>query len=397
MQLRPRNFACFASALVVGLLGCGEKQPPPLPPPTVLVAPVVKEDVSVYGEFVGTVNGYLNVEIRARVAGFLATQDYKDGAYVKAGTLLFTIDPRQYQAQLAQSQGDLAQAQALLTRANITVQRYRPLAAKQAISQQDLDNAIAAQESAAGQVQAGKGALEQAKLNLSYTSIYSPVDGIVGTAQVNIGNLVGQGVPTLLTTVSQVEPTKVIFNISEGEYLRYATRIRQLELQDTAQMNARLADMRDGGTDGLELILANDKVYPYRGFIIAVQRQVQTTTGTIQVEAVFPNPNALLRPGQYARVRGALPGQGQNTLLVPQTAVSQLQGNFTVAVVTPENKVQIRKIDVGPQLGTQWVVTNGLRQGEKVIVEGLQKVTDGSVVKAEPAPAPPAKPSGPAP
>lgn len=397
MQLRPRNFACFASALVAGMLGCGEKKPPPLPPPTVLVAPVVKEDVSVYTEFVGTVNGYVNVEIRARVAGFLATQDYKDGAYVKAGTLLFTIDPRQYQAQLAQSQGDLAQAQALLTRANITVQRYRPLAAKQAISQQDLDNAIAAQESAAGQVQAGKGALEQAKLNLSYTSIYSPVDGIVGTAQVNIGNLVGQGTPTLLTTVSQVEPTKVIFNISEGEYLRYAGRIRQLELQDTAQINARLADMRDGGTDGLQLILADDKVYPYGGFIISVQRQVQTTTGTIQVEALFPNPNALLRPGQYARVRGALPGEGQNTLLIPQAAVSQLQGNFSVGVVTPENKVQIRKIDVGPRHGTQWAVTNGLSAGEKVIVEGLQKVTDGSEVKPEPAPAPPTKATGSAP
>jgi membrane fusion protein, multidrug efflux system len=397
MQLRPRNFACFASALVAGMLGCGEKKPPPLPPPTVLVAPVVKEDVSVYTEFVGTVNGYVNVEIRARVPGFLATQNYKDGSYVKAGTLLFTIDPRQYQAQLAQSQGDLAVAQALLTRANITVQRYRPLAEKQAISQQELDNAIAAQESAAGQVQAGKGAVEQAKLNLSYTSIYSPVDGIVGTAQVNIGNLVGQGTPTLLTTVSQVEPTKVIFNISEGEYLRYASRIRQLELQDTAQMNARLADMRDGGTDGLQLLLADDKVYPYRGFIISVQRQVQTTTGTIQVEAVFPNPNALLRPGQYARVRGALPGEGQNTLLIPQAAVSQLQGNFTVGVVTPENKVQIRKIDVGPLHGTQWVVTNGLSQGERVIVEGLQKVTDGSEVKPEPAPAPPTKPTGSAP
>lgn len=365
MQLRPRNFARFTSALMAGMLGCGDKTPPPLPPPTVLVAPVVKEDVSVYTELVGTVNGYVNVEIRARVAGFLATQDYKDGAFVKAGTLLFTIDPRQYQAQLAQAQGDLAQAQALLTRANITVQRYRPLAAKQAISQQDLDNAIASQESAAGQLQAGKGAVEQAKLNLSYTSIYSPVDGIVGTAQVNIGNLVGQGVPTLLTTVSQVEPTKVIFNISEGEYLRYAPRIRQLELQDTAQMNARLADLRDGGTEGLQLILADNKVYPYRGFIISVQRQVQTTTGTIQVEALFPNPNALLRPGQYARVRGTLPGEGQNTLLVPQAAVSQLQGNFTVGVVTPENKVQIRKVDVGPQLGTRWVVTNGLSQGKE--------------------------------
>ena len=397
MRIRSQLLAGLGAGLAVWALGCGEKKPPPLPPPTVLVAPVVKEDVSVFSEFVGTVNGYLNVEIRARVAGFLASQAYKDGAYVKTGALLFTIDPRQFQAQVAQNQGDLAQAQAMLTRANITVQRYRPLAAKQAISQQDLDNAIAAQESAAGQVQVAKGALEQAKLNLSYTSIYSPVDGIAGTAQVNIGNLVGQGTPTLLTTVSQVEPTKVIFNIAEGDYLRYATRIRQLELQDTAAMNARLADMRDGGTDGLQLLLADNTVYPYRGFIIAVQRQVQTTTGTIQVEAVFPNPNALLRPGQYARVRGVLPGEGQNTLLIPQAAVNEVQGNFTVAVVTPENKVQIRKVDVGARLGTQWIVTAGLSQGEKVIVEGLQKVTDGTEVKPEPAPAAPTKPTGSAP
>jgi membrane fusion protein (multidrug efflux system) len=393
MQFRARMGACVASALAAGMLGCGEKKPPPPPPPTVLVSPVLKEDVSVYSEFVGTVNGYLNVEIRARVAGFLESQAYKDGAYVKAGTLLFTIDPRQYQTQVLQSQGDVAQAQAMLTRANITVARYRPLAAKQAISQQDLDNAIASQESAVGQLETAKAALENAKLNLSYTKIYSPVDGIVGTAQVNIGSLVGQGTPTLLTTVSQVEPTKVIFNISEGDYLRYAARIRQLELQDTAQMNARLAEMRDGGVDGLELILANNSIYPYRGFIISVQRQVQTTTGTIQVESVFPNPNALLRPGAYARVRGAMPGEGQNSLLIPQAAVNEVQGVFSVAVVLPDEKVQVRRVEVGPRVGTQWVITSGLTPGEKVIVEGLQKVTDGTVVKAEPAPPPAAKPT----
>jgi membrane fusion protein (multidrug efflux system) len=395
MQHRPRIAACLACAIAAGLLGCGEKKPPPPPPPTVLVAPVLKEDVPVYAEYVATVNGYLNIEIRARVAGFLQTQDYKDGAYVKAGTLLFTIDPRQFQASVLQAQGDLAQAQALLTRSNITVSRYRPLAAKQAISQQDLDNAIAAQESAVGQVQTAKAGLEQAKLNLSYTKIYSPVDGIVGTTQVNIGNLVGQGTPTLLTTVSQVEPSKVIFNASETDYLRYAARARAVEQQDTDVVNLRLAELRDGGTGPgtLELILADNSVYPYRGFIIAVQRQISTTTGTIQLEAVFPNPKALLRPGQYARVRGMLPGSGKNTLTIPQAAVSELQGNFTVAVVTPENKVQIRKVDVGSRVGSQWIVTSGLSAGERVIVEGLQKVTDGTLVKPEPAPAPPTPPA----
>jgi membrane fusion protein, multidrug efflux system len=395
MRFCPRFLAWLASGIALGVLGCGDKTPPPPPPPTVLVTQVVKEDVPVYTEFVGTVNGYVNVDIRARVAGFLKSQDYKDGAYVKAGTLLFTIDPAQFQASVLQQQGDLAQAQAMLTRANITVQRYRPLAAKQAISQQDLDNAIAAQESAVGQVETAKAALEQAKLNLSYTKIYSPVDGIVGTAQVNIGNLVGQGTPTLLTTVSQVEPSKVIFNASETDYLRYATRARQVEQQSGAEMDRRLADMRDGGQGPLELILADNSVYPYRGFIIAVQRQVSTSTGTIQLEAVFPNPLALLRPGQYARVRGAFPGTGENTLLVPQAAVNEIQGNFTLAVVTPEDKVQIRRVEVGARVGSQWIVTSGVNQGERVIVEGLQKVSDGTLVKPEPAPATPTPPAGP--
>ena len=394
MTSRPRVLACIAAGLSTLATGCGEKALPPPPPPTVLVAPVVKQDVPVYAEFVGTVNGYINVEIRARVAGFLQSQDYKDGAYVKAGTLLFTIDPRQYQSQVLQSQGDLTQAQAMLTRDNITVQRYRPLAAKQAISQQDLDNAIATQESAVGQVQTAKAALEQAKLNLSYTKIYSPVDGIVGATQVNVGNLVGQGTPTLLTTVSQVEPSKVIFNASETEYLRYAARAREIETQDTAEMNRRLADIRDGGTAPLELVLANDAVYPYRGFIIALNRQVQTTTGTIQLEAVFPNPNALLRPGQYARVRGALPGQGENTLIVPQAAVSEVQGSFSVAVVLSDDKVQIRRVEVGPRVGTRWIINSGVTAGERVITEGLQKVTDGMLVKPEVAPTTPSATAG---
>jgi membrane fusion protein, multidrug efflux system len=389
MRRRPWSAGWLVAGLLVWAPGCAEKKPPPPPPPTVLVATAVKEDVSVYSEFVGTVNGYLNVDIRARVAGFLKSQDYKDGAYVKAGTLLFTIDPAQFQAQVLQAQGELAQAQALLTRANITVQRYRPLAAKQAISQQDLDNALAAQQSATGQVEAGKAALEQARLNLGYTRIISPVDGIVGTAQVNIGSLVGQGIPTLLTTVSQVEPVKVLFSVSEAEYLRQAAGVRQLiEQRNPTEMNRRLAEMQDGGTSGLQLLLADNSTYPYRGFVIAVQRQVQTSTGTIQVEAVFPNPEAVLRPGQYARVRGTLPGQAAASLLVPQPAVSEVQGAYSVAVVSPDDKVQLRQVEVGSRVGTRWIVTSGLNAGERVIVEGLQKVTDGMLVKPEPAPTP---------
>jgi len=392
MRRRPRSVACLVAGLLVGAAGCGEKTPPPPPPPTVLVAPVVKEDVAVYSEFVGTVNGFLNVDVRARVAGFLKSQDYKDGEYVKAGTLLFTIDPAQYQAQVLQAQGDLAQAEAGLSRANITVQRYRPLAAKQAISQQDLDNALASQQAATGQVESAKAALEQARLNLGYTRITSPVEGIAGTAQVNIGGLVGQGIPTLLTTVSQVDPAKVTFSVSEAEYLRQAPLVRQMiEQRNPAEMNRRLADMLDGGTAGLELILADNSTYRYRGFVIAVQRQVQTTTGTIQVEAVFPNPESLLRPGQYARVRGTLPGEAGSKLLVPQAAVTEVQGAYTVAVVQPDDKVQLRQVEVSSRVGTRWIVTSGLNAGERVIVEGLQKVTDGMQVKPEPAPTPKAE------
>jgi len=388
MRRRP----WVVAGLLVGAAGCGEKTPPPPPPPTVLVAPVVKEDVAVFSEFVGTVNGFLNVDVRARVAGFLKSQDYKDGAYVKTGTLLFTIDPAQFQAQVLQAQGELAQAEAGLSRANITVQRYRPLAAKQAISQQDLDNALAAQQAAMGQVDSAKAALEQAKLNLGYTRITSPVEGIAGTAQVNIGSLVGQGIPTLLTTVSQVDPAKVIFSVSEAEYLRQAPLVRQMiEQQNPADMNRRLTDLLDGGTGGLELILADNSTYRYRGFAITVQRQVQTTTGTIQVEAVFPNPAALLRPGQYARVRGTLPGQAGGQLLVPQAAVSEVQGAYSVAVVQPDDKVQLRQVEVGSRVGTRWIVTSGLNAGERVIVEGLQKITDGMQVKPEPAPTPKAE------
>ncbi len=392
MRRRPQCGVWLVAGLLVLAAGCPEKKPPPPPPPTVLVAPVVKEDVSVSSEFVGTVNGYLNVDIRARVPGFLKSQDYKDGAYVKAGTLLFTIDPAQYQAQVLQAQGELAQAQAGLSRADITVQRYRPLAAKQAISQQDLDNALAGQQAATGQMESAKAALEQAKLNLGYTRITSPVDGIVGTAQVNIGSLVGQGVPTLLTTVSQVEPVKVQFSVSEAEYLRQAAGVRQLiEQRNPMEMNRRLAEMQDGGTAGLQLLLADNSTYPYRGFVIAVQRQVQTTTGTIQVEAVFPNPDALLRPGQYARVRGILPGEAGAKLLVPQAAVSEVQGAYSVAVVQPDDKVQLRQVEVGSRVGSRWIVTSGLNAGERVIVEGLQKVTGGMLVKPEPAPTPQAE------
>jgi len=396
-----RTAGWLIAGLTVASLACGEKKPPPLPPPTVIVAPVLKEDVPVFSEYVATVEGYINVDIRARVAGFLQTQDYKDGAYVKEGTLLFTIDPRQYQADVTQAQGQLGQAQALLTRANITVARYRPLAAKQAISQQDLDNAIASQQSATGQVEAAKGNLQQAQLNLSYTKIYSPVNGVAGTAQVRIGNLVGQGTPTLLTTVSQVDPIRVIFNISEVDYIRYSTLVASTERLGEAVIQERLARSLDGGSPmpesnpGLELILADNSVYKYRGFIISAQRQIQTTTGTLQVEAVFPNPDTLLRPGLYARIRGQRPGSGKDTLLIPQKAVSELQGVFTVAVVTPEDKVQIRKVEVGPRVGPNWIITQGLSAGERVIVEGVQKVTDGAPVKPQPASSPSAAPSPP--
>jgi len=373
------TLSVIAGALALGMaVGC-KKPPPPIPPPTVLVAPAVQQDLSLSFEFVGTIDGYVNAEIRARVKGFLKTQDYQDGAFVKTGQLLFTIDPAEYQAAVAKAKGALGRAQAAYGQAKVTADRYRPLAAKQAVSQQDLDNAVAEQSAAMATVDSAKAALDEAQLNLGYCRIYSPVDGVAGTALVRVGNLVGQGEPTLLTTVSQLDPMRVSFPISESQYIRVAARAAELEKLDPLDAGA---DRRN-----LELILADGSVYPHKGWFVSLNREVAKGTGTIQVQTVFPNPERILRPGQYGRVRVPRPKEGDKpSVVVPENAVKELQGTFTVAVLTPEDTVQIRTVEVGPRAAKLWAITKGVNAGERVITEGAQKVTDGQKVIAQPDP-----------
>ena len=379
MARRGVTLSVIAGALAAlgSTAGC-KKPPPPLPPPTVLVAPAVQQDLSLTAEFVGTIDGYVNAEIRARVKGFLKTQDYQDGAFVKKGQLLFTIDPSEYQAAVAKAKGALGRAQAGYGQAKVTADRYRPLAAKQAVSQQDLDDAVASQRAAAATVDSAKAALDEAQLNLGYCRIYSPVDGVAGTAQVRVGNLVGQSDPTLLTTVSQLDPMRVTFPISEAQYMRVAARAATLERLDPL----------DAGADRqtLDLLLADGSIYPHKGWFVSVGREVEKGTGTIQVQTVFPNPERILRPGQYGRVRVPRPTDGKPSVVVPESAVKELQGSYTVSVVAPDDTVQIRPVEGGPRVSKLWAITKGVNAGDRVITEGAQKVSEGQKVIAKPDP-----------
>lgn len=380
MARRSLTLSVLAGGLAVLWLAAGcKKPPPPLPPTTVLVAPAIQQDLSLSAEYVGTIDGYVNVEIRARVKGFLKSQDYQDGAFVKTGQLLFTIDPAEYIAAVAQAKGTLARAQATYGQTKVTAERYRPLAAKQAVSQQDLDDAVAAQRAAAATVDTAKASLDQAQLNLDYCRITSPVDGVAGTALVRVGNLVGQADPTLLTTVSQIDPMRVTFPISEARYFQVAERAAQLEKLDPL----------DAGADRrvLDLLLADGSVYRHKGWFVALNRNVEQGTGTIQVQALFPNPEKILRPGAYGRVRVPRPDLGKEMVVVPETAVKELQGSYTVAVLTPEDTVQIRSVEVGPRAMKLWAITKGVHAGERVITEGSQKVSEGQKVSPQPDPA----------
>jgi membrane fusion protein, multidrug efflux system len=369
--------ACLPALLGAAAAGCA-KQAPPAAVPEVYVADVVQKDVPVYLEIVGQTRGSQDVEIRARVEGYLDAVKFTEGAFVAKGAPLYQIDPKPLEAALANAKADLATAEARLGRTNNDVARYRPLAAQQAVSQQELDNAISAQEAARAQVDAGKAAVDKATLDLGYTSITSPLDGLVGTTNVKAGNLVGRGESTLLTTVSQVDPILFRAGISEAEYLRIAKRV-----QETGQ--------RAGGAE-IELILADGTVHPHKGRIDAIERAVDPTTGTLAVQFTFPNPGRVVRPGQYGRARFVLETKA-GALLVPQRAVQELQNLYSVASVGSDNKVTFRNVKVGPRVDGLWVIEEGLKAGEKVVVEGLQKVREGSQVNAKPVP-PAAKGTG---
>lgn len=341
--------------------------------PEVLVAPVEKRDVALDSVWIGTTVGYVNAEIRPKVQGYLLRQAYRDGAVVKAGELLFEIDPRQFKAALDQATGQLGMAQAALGKSEMDVARYQPLAAEGAVSQQELDNAVQARSANAAQVASATAAVEQARLNLAWTKVESPVTGVAAIATAQIGDLVGPA--TVLTTVSQLDPIKVSFPVSEIEYLRFAKSIQ--EHQQTGPSD---------DAPPLTLILANDEVYPHPGKFYVTGLAVSETTGTIMVQGLFPNPNAILRPGQFAKVKSPI-DRREGALVVPQRAVTELQGTSQVAVVGPDDVVQIKSVKLGPRTGSDWIVDGGLEAGEKVVVEGLQKIRAGSKVVAKPAPA----------
>lgn len=367
----------LAAGLAVA--SCGKEAPPPPPPPEVQVAAVEQRDEPIYSEWIGTLDGFVNAEIRPKVEGYLLKQLYQAGSFVAQGTPLFEIDPRQPQASLDQASGSLARAEALLEKTQNDVRRYTPLAADKAISQQELDNARSAEREASATVDTARASLEQARLNLNWTRVNSPISGVVGINKSQVGDLVNS--QTVMTTVSQVDPIKVNVNISEQEYLRYAKLINQPEA-------------RQASSGQLELELDDGSIYPQKGSVISVDRQVDVRTGTIAVRGSFPNPGNILRPGQYARVRMALETK-KGAILVPQRAVNELQGSFQVGVVGADNKADIRVVEPGPRIGSLWIINKGLMPGDKVIVEGLSRVRTGQPVVVKPAASPAAAAAAP--
>jgi membrane fusion protein (multidrug efflux system) len=360
---------CLVSTIAtLALAGCGHRDFK-LPDTDVLVAAPVQQDVPVRSEWVATLDGYINAEIRPQVSGYLISQNYKEGSVVRKGDVLFEIDPRPFQHTLDRTKAELAQAQAQLAKSTIDVERDTPLVAEKAVPREKLDNEIQAKAAAAAQVAAATAAVKQAQLDLGWTKVTSLVDGVAGICDAQIGNLVSPSVR--LTSVSQVDPIKVYFRLSEQEYLRarhLSSSGPPMELFDSPA----------------ELILADGTVYPRKGEIMLTDRQVETSTGTIRVQAAFPNPGNVLRPGQYGRVR-IQTGIKTAALLVPQSAVKEIQGGYEVALVNADHKVSIRPVKADEKVGKLWVIDEGLKPGDQVVVEGVDKVKDGTPVVPKPA------------
>ena len=369
---RGCGFLIATAVAALASSACGHATAPAPPIPEVVVTEVVQRDVPIFSEAVGTTEGFVNAQVRPRVQGYLLRQSYGDGAAVKAGDLLFEIDDREYRAAVDEALGNLARSQAALKKYELDVARYTPLQAKGAVSKEELDNAVQGARGAKAQVDAAAAAVETAWLNLGWTRVYAPIDGVAGIAPVQVGDLVTPS--TLLTTISQIDPIKVTFPISEREYLQFADRIQ------AHQRNGPGADEPE-----IEMILANGKAYPHPGHFHVVNRQVEVETGTIQIQALFPNPDGILRPGLYAKVRTPTVVK-RGALLVPQRALLETQGQYQVAVVGDGDKVAFRIVKPAEQVGSLWIVEAGLTAGERVITEGLQKVRDGMVVKPAAAP-----------
>lgn len=379
-------FCLFVSALIIGAVRPKRvSSAASAAPLEVQVVQVNQRDVPIYGEWIGTLDGLVNADVRAQVTGYLLQQGYQEGAYVKKGQLLFQIDPRPFQAALDQAQGQLAQAKAMLAnaeavqvRTQLDVNRYAPLAKEQAASQQDLDNAIqnnlaakATVQTAKAEIQTYEAAVENAKINLEFTRLSAPIDGIAGQALLQVGALASPASGPV-TSVSTVNPIKVYFTVGEPQYLEWRKRFPTEESRLQADKNLKL-----------QLILADGSTYPYAGTFYFADRQVNEGTGAIRIAGLFPNPANILRPGGYGRVRAVIRTQ-KDAIVIPQRAVTELQGSYQVAVVNGDNTVAIRTISVGDRIGSDWVIPEGLKPGEKVVAEGIQKVRPGAHVAPKP-------------
>jgi RND family efflux transporter MFP subunit len=379
-------FGLIVIALIVGAVRPSRKALGAQPStPDVEIVQVEKKDVPIYAEWIGTLDGLVNADVRAQVTGYLSKQGYQEGAFVQQGQLLFQIDPRPFQAALDQAQGQLAQAKATLAnaqavqrRTELDVQRYTPLAKEQAASQQDLDNsvqnnlaALATVETAKAQIQTYEAAVETTKINLDFTRLVAPIDGIAGQAQLQVGALVTPS-SGVVTSVSTVDPIKVYFTVGEPQYLAWRKRFPTENSRLEADKELRL-----------QLILADGSTYPRDGKFYFADRQVNESTGAIRIAGLFPNPNSVLRPGGYAKVRAVIRTE-PGALLVPQRAVSELQGGYQVAVVDADNKVDVRTVTVGDRVDNLWIIASGLNAGDRVVAEGVQRMRTGVHVNPKP-------------
>jgi len=378
-------FCLVVIGLVIGAVRPKHVSGAPGASPVVEVVQVEQKEVPIYGEWIGTLDGFSNADVRGQVTGYLMRQGYQEGGFVRKGQLLFEIDPRPFQAaldqalgQLAQAKATLANAQAVQGRTELDVKRYTPLAKEQAASQQDLDNAVqnnlaaeATVATAEAQIKTSEAAVETAKINLDFTRLVAPIDGIAGQAQLQVGALISPGSGPV-TSVSTVDPIKVYFTVGEPQYLAWRKRYPTETTRQAADKNLRLV-----------LILADGSTYDHTGTFYFADRQVNEGTGAIRIAGLFPNPGNVLRPGGYGKVRAVIRVE-PDALLVPQRAVTELQGGYQVAVVDDEDKVSIRSVNVGDRVGSQWVIAQGLKPGEHVVAEGVQKVRPGMQVKPKP-------------
>lgn len=364
-----RRFAFLSAALLVNACSKTEQAPPPAPP-TVEVAEVLQKDVPIRQEWVGTLDGMVNAQILAQVTGYLIKQYYQEGGPVKKGQLLYEIDPKVFQATLEGARSNLARQQAILKTAQLELARVERLLPERAVSVRDRDNAVGREASAHAEVLAAKAALDSAQLQLGFSKITSPIDGVAGISKAQLGNLVGPGSANAeLTTVSQLDPIKAYIALSEQEYLQFAR-----EKQNGGQ---------PASDPELQLILADGSIYPEPGKFFFADRQVDAKTGTIKAAILFPNPGNLLRPGQYAKIRAVVKHK-PGALLVPQRAVGEIQGRRMVAVVKTDNSVELRPVKVAETVGSDWIIEDGLAAGERVIAEGIQKVRPGATVTPQP-------------